>query len=257
MESWPKHLVHTPSEVECRVLLVDEHPVLRLGLRVLLERLPDMEVVGEAGDGEEALTLAERLRPDMLITECRLRVLGGPDLVQEIRRRGLSIKAVALSAYDDDRYLARMRAVGALGYLLKHEPPQAIVAAVRTAARGLPFWEEPQLVRVQRWQEEVEWRWSMLTEREREVLAWVAMGKGNKGIALEMGISEKTVEYHVSNILGKLGVGSRGEAIVWIQGAGLRSTVLQTGSQVKSGFSLVDGCPVWNRMEINRVGLER
>ncbi len=122
-----------------------------------------------------------------------------------------------LSAYDDDRYLQSMWAAGALGYVLKSEAPGAIVAAVRAAARGTPCWTQGQVLRIQRWQEEVERRWQVLTEREREVLRLVAVGKSNREIAETLKVSVRTVEFHVGNVLTKLGFSSRVEAAVWAQ----------------------------------------
>ena len=114
-----------------------------------------------------------------------------------------------------------MWAAGAWGYLFKSEAPGAIVVEVRAVAQEEQLWTVEQLARVQRWQEEVEQRWESLTGREREVLLLIAAGKSNKGIACEMGISEKTVEYHVTNVLGKLDVDSRSKAIVWFKDSGL------------------------------------
>ena len=204
-----------------RVLLADDHPALRLGLRVLLDQAIDVEVVGEAGDGKEALEQIEALRPDVAVLDCQLPGMEGAEVAAEVRRRGLPTRLLALSAYDDDRYVQEMLEAGATGYLLKDEAPAVIVAAVRAAARGERLWTAEQFARAQRWQEEVQERWEHLTEREREVLSLIAVGGSNKGIAHEMGISEKTVEYHVTNILGKLGVGSRSEAIVWVKNSGL------------------------------------
>ncbi len=104
-----------------------------------------------------------------------------------------------------------------MGYLLKNEAPGVIVAAVRAAARGESAWTAQQLVRARRWREEVEQRWRTLTEREREVLALIAAGKSNKEIAQALKVTERTIEFHVSNILGKLGLTSRVETAVWVK----------------------------------------
>ena len=124
---------------------------------------------------------------------------------------------------DEDRYLRGMWAAGALGYLLKSEAPGAIVAAVRTVAQGEQLWTVEQLARVRRWREEVEQRWKSLTEREREVLLLVATGKSNREIADRLCITEKTVEKHVSNVLGKLMLVSRTEVALWAVKTGLVS----------------------------------
>ncbi|MBC8264021.1 MAG: response regulator transcription factor [Anaerolineales bacterium] len=203
------------------VLLADDHPTLRLGLRVLLDQAPDVEVIGEAENGEEALALIEALMPDVAVLDCQLPVLEGTRVAQEIRQRGLPVRVLALSAYDDERYVRGMLEAGAVGYLLKEEAPGGIVAAVRAAARGERLWTVEQFARAQRWQEEVEERWNALTEREREVLALVTAGKSNKEIAQTLSITVRTVEFHVSNVLGKLGLTSRVEAAVWAREHGL------------------------------------
>ncbi|MEW6232115.1 MAG: response regulator transcription factor [Chloroflexota bacterium] len=204
-----------------RVLLADDHPALRVGLRLLLEQAPDIQVVGEAGEGEEALAQIETSQPEVAVLDCLLPGMAGVEVAAEVQRRGLPTRILALSAYRDEKYVQGMITAGAVGYLVKEEAPGVIVAAVRAAARGERLWTGEQIARARHWQEEVKERWERLTEREREVLLVVAVGHSNKQIAHEMGISEKTVEYHVTNILGKLGVGSRSEAIVWVKNSGL------------------------------------
>ncbi len=161
------------------------------------------------------------LQPDVTVLDCQLPGMEGTQVALEIRRWGLPVQVLALSSYDDERYVRGMLEAEAVGYLLKDEAPGVIVAAVRAAAWGERLWTIEQFTRVRRWREEVQGRWERLTEREREVLLLIAAGRSNKGIAHEMGISEKTVEYHVTNILGKLGVSSRTEAIVWLKNSGL------------------------------------
>ena len=206
-----------------RVLLADDHPTLRVGLRILLDQAPDVEVVGEAEDGAEALALIEATQPDVAVLDCQLPGMGGPQVAAEIKQRGLPTKVLALSAYDEDHYLRGMWSAGALGYLLKSEAPGAIVAAVRTVAQGEQLWTVEQLARVRHWREEVEQRWKSLTEREREVLLLVATGKSNREIADRLCITEKTVEKHVSNVLGKLMLVSRTEVALWAVKTGLVS----------------------------------
>ncbi len=204
-------------EAGIRILLADDHPTLRLGLRVLLEQAPEVEGIVEAEDGEQALAQIEALLPDVAVLDCRLPKKDGIRVAWEIRQRGLPVRVLALSAYDEARYLWGMWAAGALGYRLKSEPPDAIAAAVRAVARGASLWTPDQIARAHRWWEEVEQRWQRLTEREREVLAWVARGKSNAEIARALQLTERTVEFHMSNILSKLQFSSRLEAALWVK----------------------------------------
>jgi len=202
-----------------RVLLADDHPTTRLGLRVLLERANDVEVVGEAKDGAEALTLIEELRPDVAVLDCKLPGLAGPQVAQEIRRRGLPVRVLALSSYDDERYVRGMLEAGAVGYLLKEEAPETIVAAVRGAMRAEGHFSPPVAKKVSAWA-----RGELpggLTKREMEVLALVAEGLSNKEIARTLGVTVWTVNFHTGNILKKLGVASRVEAAVWAKERGI------------------------------------
>lgn len=198
-----------------RVLLADDHPALRMGLRVLLDRADDIEVVGEADDGETALALVETLCPDVAVLDCQLPGIDGMAVAVAAGQRAPSVRVVALSAYDDDRYLAGMMAAGAVGYLLKNEAPGRIVAAVQAAMRDEVLWTPEQTARVERWRVEVAHVRDSLTEREREVLRLVADGLSNKEIAQALYITVRTADFHVSNILRKLSVISRVEAAVW------------------------------------------
>jgi len=204
-----------------RVLLVDDHPALRLGLRVLLERAPDVELVGEAENGAEALALVEASRPDVVVLDCELPEMEGVEVAQEIWRRNLPVRVLALSSYDDERYVRGMLDAGAAGYLLKDEAPGVIVAAARAAAQGEGYFSPAVAAKVAAWSRGE--RPGGLTEREAEVLALVAEGLPNKQIAYRLQVAERTVQFHVSNILQKLGVASRVEAAVWAKEQGLIS----------------------------------
>jgi NarL family two-component system response regulator LiaR len=202
-----------------RVFLADDHPALRFGLRVLLDREPDIVVVGEADDGEAALVEILTLvpDPDVAVLDCQLPKMEGATVAAEVRRERPDTAILALSAYDDDQYIAGMVRAGAVGYLLKNEAPGRIVAAVRAIHRGDKLWTADQLARANRWEAEVALVRDSLTERELEVLALVAAGMSNKEIAQELVVTVRTADFHVSNILRKLNVISRVEAAVWAQ----------------------------------------
>ncbi|MGC9347022.1 MAG: response regulator [Anaerolineae bacterium] len=200
-----------------RVFLADDHPALRFGLRVLLDREQDIVVVGEADDGESALNEITVLAPDVAVLDCQLPGMEGGAVASQVQRRCPDTSVLALSAYDDDHYIASMVRAGAVGYLLKNEAPGQIVRAVQAIADGDTLWTADQLARAERWEAEVALVRDSLTDRELEVLALVAEGMSNKEIAQRLVVTVRTVDFHVSNVLRKLNVISRVEAAVWAQ----------------------------------------
>ena len=206
------------SNEPIRVLLADDHPAVRAGVRGALEKAPDIVVVAEAGDGEEALRLIEALRPDVALLDCHLPGLEGAQVAEAIRERGLPVRVLALSAYKDDRYVYGMLQAGAAGYLLKEEAPERIVEAVRAVASGEEWYSQGVMAKVMAWargETVAPPGVAGLTERELEVLRLVAKGWDNQRIAEELCIAEQTVKNHVTSIYGKLDVGSRAEAVAW------------------------------------------
>ncbi len=202
-----------------RVFLADDHPTLRVGLKALLCQIPDVEVVGEANTGTEALEHIRRLQPDVAVLDCELPGLSGPDVATRIQEEGLPVRVLMLSAYNEERYVRTSLEAGAVGYVLKSEPPQVIVRAIRKAARGEPYLSPPVALkmaerRTRKGRED-------LTPREVDVLRLVAQGLTNRGIAAQLGITERTVEFHLTNILRKLGVVSRVEAAIWAKERGV------------------------------------
>jgi DNA-binding NarL/FixJ family response regulator len=198
------------------VLVVDDHAVVREGLRTFLELQDGIEVVGEAADGEAAVREAERLRPDVILIDLVMPKLDGVGAMRELRRRLPATRVIVLTSFaDDERLLGAIRA-GAAGYLLKNAEPQEVVRAVRAASAGQALLDPAVAARVV---ESIADRDAVagadsLTPRELEVLALIARGRSNKLIAQELGIAEKTVKTHVGHVLAKLGVTDRTQAAV-------------------------------------------
>jgi DNA-binding NarL/FixJ family response regulator len=197
------------------VLLVDDHPVVRAGIRNLLEKANDILVVGEASNGEEALRLVEKLSPDVLLLDMEMPGLNGNDVAQKLQETKSSVRILALSAHDDKQYIQELLAIGAAGYLVKEEVPEAIVEAVRGVSRGERGWVSRRVAaRISSWMQGDDQPPMGLTDREIEVLKAVVAGKTNQEIGLALGIRPKTVEKHLDGIFTKLGVSSRVEAAV-------------------------------------------
>ncbi len=203
------------------VILADDHPALRIGLRVLLEQTPGVSVVAEAGDGEAALASIVELRPRVAVLDCRLPGRSGAEVAAEVRRQGLPTAVLALSAYSDDQHVLAMLDAGATGYLVKEEAPAAIVTAVRAVAGGQTWFSPAVANKAQAWARGERAGAIALTERESAVLRLLARGKSNKQIARALTVTERTVEFHVGNVLAKLDVTSRVEAAVWAKDHGL------------------------------------
>jgi NarL family two-component system response regulator LiaR len=208
-----------------RVLIVDDHAVVREGLRTFLELQEGIEVAGEASDGHDAIGAAERLRPDVVLMDLVMPNLDGVGAMRELRQRVPGARVIVLTSFlDDERLLPAVRA-GAAGYLLKNVQPQELARAIRAAAAGEALLDPAVAARLVEALEEDgrDTRAEQLTPREREVLALIGRGYANKRIALELGIAEKTVKTHVGNVLSKLGVSDRTQAALYAARLGLRS----------------------------------
>jgi len=190
-----------------RVLLVDDHPVVRSGLAGLLGEEPDIEVVGEASDGEGGVALAETLTPDLVLMDLRMPGLDGAGATAAITARG--VRVLVLTTYDTDADILRAVEAGATGYLLKDTPRDQLVDAVRAAARGETVLAPPIAAKLMR---QVRGH-DQLTPREVDVLALVAQGRSNGEIARELFIGEATVKTHLLRIFDKLGVDDRTRAV--------------------------------------------
>jgi DNA-binding NarL/FixJ family response regulator len=206
-----------------RVLIADDHAVVREGLRTFLELQDGIEVIGEAGDGREAIERAVAERPDVVLMDLVMPRLDGLGAMRELRRRLPAVRVIVLTSFaDDDRLLPAIQA-GAAGYLLKNVKPEEVARAVRTAHAGEALLDPAVAARLveamaQPAQSPPHER---LTRRERQVLELIGQGLSNKRIALALDISEKTVKAHVGHVLAKLDVTDRTQAALYAERAGL------------------------------------
>ncbi len=200
------------------VLIADDQPVVRQGLRTFLELHDDIEVVGEAEDGEQALAAIAALAPDVVLMDLVMPVLDGVGAIERLRELGSPARVIVLTSFlDEDKVLPAVRA-GAAGYLLKDTEPAELVRAIRIVDGGEALLHPAVAARVLRELTSDAGRarrHELLTPREREVLGLIARGRANKAIALDLGVAEKTVKTHVGNILGKLGLSDRTQAALY------------------------------------------
>jgi two-component system, NarL family, response regulator LiaR len=206
-----------PPEGASRVLLVDDHAVVRAGTRLFLEGYEDLEVVGEARDGAQAVALTMSLRPDVVLMDLAMPTVDGVEATRRIKAAAPDVDVIVLTSFmEDDQVTAAIQA-GAIGYVLKSADPAEIVAAIRAAGRGEVHLDPTVARRLMRAMSKPKTPElaEPLTEREREVLTLLARGAANKVIARELGVTEKTAKGHVGNILGKLGLTSRTQAVIY------------------------------------------
>ncbi len=206
-----------------RILIADDHAVVRQGLRMFLSLDPELEVIGEANNGAEALELAGKLQPDVVLMDLLMPVMDGITAIGRVRQQFPDIEVLALTSVLEDASVVGAVKAGAIGYLLKDTQADELRRAIRAAADGqvqLAPQAAARLLREVRTPEAPE----PLTDRENEVLTLLASGRANKEIARDLQIGEKTVKTHVSNILGKLGVQSRTQAALFAVRTGLVAT---------------------------------
>jgi DNA-binding NarL/FixJ family response regulator len=211
-----------------RVLIADDHAVVRQGLRMFLGLDPEIDVIGEAKNGAEAIEQVKLARPDVVLMDLLMPVMGGIEAIGKIRAEAPETEVVAMTSVLEDSAVVGAVRAGAIGYLLKDTDGPALCAAIKAAAAGQVQLAPEAAVRLMR---EVQapapaansGKGEALTERETDVLKLVAKGQANKEIAAELGIGEKTVKTHVSNLLAKLGVQSRTQAALYAANAGLVS----------------------------------
>lgn len=191
------------------VLIADDHGIVREGLRRLLESETDIDVVGEAGDGEELLRQCERLRPQVVILDITMPKLGGLETLERLRKSHPSVKAILLSVHSDPPFVQSAVSLGADGYLLKNGPAADVIEAVKAVIRGGSFFSPPiakEIVEQLRTPQRGGDPFSLLSVREREILHLIADGLSAKEIANNLQISTKTVEAHRTSLMRKLGV---------------------------------------------------
>ena len=206
---------------QVRIFLADDHTVIRAGIRLVLERQPDLHVVGEASDGRETVNAIERLHPDVVVMDISMPNLNGIEATRQILANGVAVSIVVLSMHADEEYVLRALKAGARGYLLKESAEADLIAAVRAVVSGKSFFS-PAVSRLlvedyvrQLQDRDIEDSYELLTTREREILQLVAEGKSNKDIANLLNVSVYTVETHRSNIMEKLNLHGVPELILY------------------------------------------
>ncbi|MHC5726074.1 MAG: response regulator [Nostoc sp.] len=206
-----------------KVLLVDDQSLIRQGLKALLELEPDIEIVGEAENGEQAINLVAQLQPDVILLDIRMPIMDGVAATREIKKRFVKTKILVLTTFDDDEYVSAALQNGAMGYLLKDTPSEELAVAIRAVHKGYTQ-IGPGIVKKLLTQFShptptqslpVPSSLAELTPREKEVLQLIATGASNREIAHQLYISEGTVKNHVTNILNRLNLRDRTQAAIW------------------------------------------
>lgn len=210
-------MADTEGQARIRVLLVDDHQVVRRGLRTFLEVQADIDVVGEAGDGDEGVARAEELRPDVILMDIKMPGADGISALRRLRELGNPARVLIVTSFTEQRTIVPALRAGAAGYVYKDVDPDALAGAIRSVHAGhvLLQPEVADALLSQEFPGGGQGRGNALTEREREVLTLIADGRSNREIARALVLSEKTVKTHVSNVLMKLDVSDRTQAALW------------------------------------------
>lgn len=201
-------------ETKLRILIAEDHQTVREGIKLLVNAQPDMEVVGEAGDGEAVIREVDRLKPDIVLMDISMPTMNGLEATRKLRARLPDLKILTLTRHTDDGYLQQVINAGANGYVLKQSAPNDLVSAIRSVGAGNSY-IDPSLTRkvmggyAARSESLRGENKAVLTDRESEVLRLIALGYSNKEIAYKMDLSVKTIEAHKANGMRKLGISSR------------------------------------------------
>lgn len=204
---------HTKKKIS--VLIVDDHPPLRLGIRAMLEKTDDIYIVGEAGNSEDAGELLDKLRPNIILLDLKMPNFSPSTFEKWARENYPETITLVLTAHDRDAYLANMMDAGAVGYLDKESRAEQLIDAIRRATSGESLFDKQQKRRAQKWHEDIEKKWNSLSERERQILRLMADGASNKEISSKLSVAESTVEKHLERIYQKIEVSSRAKAVLW------------------------------------------
>jgi DNA-binding NarL/FixJ family response regulator len=217
-----------PDLSKIRVLLADDHAVLRAGLRLLVNAQPDMEAAGEARDGTETLAQAEAVQPDVILLDLSMPRGGGLGVLREVRSRAPQARVLVLTMHADEDYLREALRTGAAGYVVKSAADQELLSAIRAVARG-EVYIHPSLTRslleelLPARDPQRQDPWEELSEREQQVIRQVALGHTNREIAQQLSLSVKTVETYRARAMEKLGLSSRAQLVEYAVGRGLLS----------------------------------
>jgi two-component system, NarL family, response regulator NreC len=207
--------------MNCKVLIADDHGVVRKGLRLLLEQYPELEVIGEAANGREAVTMAATLSPQIVVMDVAMPILNGIEAAEQILKINSKTGIIILTMHADESYLLRALNVGVKGYLLKESAEEDLLLAIRAVANGKPFFSRAinetlleDYMRVLK-QQGLSDTFHLLTAREKEVLQLLAEGKTNKEVAVLLDVSPYTVESHRTNLMQKLNVHNTAEIVLY------------------------------------------
>jgi DNA-binding NarL/FixJ family response regulator len=201
------------KEVTTRVVLADDHDVVRQGLKRLLNRAPEIQVIGEASDGLEALNYVKELQPDVLLLDIEMPVMDGIEVARRLQELNIKVRILIISAYDDREYIRALLDLGVSGYLVKGEAPGKIVEAVRGVAQGQKGWVSPQVRKKLEKMQDPEQKQSKLTYRDLEILRLLVAGKPDEIIAEKIGAGEFELSALIQALLQKIGAKTRQEAV--------------------------------------------